>query len=263
MNTLLKSPGGKARIADWIIDHFPINYKVYCEPFFGSGAVYFHLAPIPFETINDISGDVVNLFRVCRDFPDELARVIALTPFSREEYMNCYEQTEEPIERARRTLVRFHQSFATAARSKNSWRNVQTSSGPCVTKAWNALPVIIGEVACRLKNTQIENIDALELIRRYDSPDTLLYLDPPYPLSIREKNMYRHEMTDEQHIELLELVKKSKSKIILSSYDNELYNTALQGWETDTKSTIAQFGLQRTEKLYMNFQPPLLALSMK
>lgn len=261
MNQLLKYPGGKARIAEWIISHFPLH-KVYCEPFFGSGAVFFQKAPTRIETINDINGDVVNLFRVCRDFPDELARVIALTPFAREEYMSCYERSDDPVEQARRTLVRFHQSFATAAKSKNSWRNVQKWSGPCVANEWSRVPEIIKGVAGRLKHAQIENIDALELIRRYDSPDTLLYLDPPYPLSLREKNLYHNEMTDDQHIELLELVKKSKSKIVLSSYDNELYNQALQGWETAEKKTIAQFGLNRTEKIYMNFQPPMLAVGM-
>ena len=85
MNTLLKYPGSKWRVADWIISHFP-EHKVYCEPFFGSGAVFFNKSSVYIETINDIDGDVVNLFRVCRERPEELARLIEMTPFARDEF---------------------------------------------------------------------------------------------------------------------------------------------------------------------------------
>ena len=105
MNAILKYPGGKWRIAQWIISHFP-PHKVYCEPFFGSGAVFFTKSPCRIETINDIDGDVVNLFRVCRDSPEELARVLELTPWSREEFLSCREKSADPVEQARRTVVR-------------------------------------------------------------------------------------------------------------------------------------------------------------
>lgn len=260
MKSILKYPGGKWRIADWIISHFP-PHKVYCEPFFGSGAVFFNKRHASIETINDVDGNVVNLFRVCREFPHELARAIELTPWSREEFIACCDlSVPDPIERARRTVVRFHQSFGTDNHSKRSWRNVQVSGGPRCSACWNDLPSAVSEICIRLKSAQIENIDALQLIERYNNPETLLYLDPPYPLNIREKNMYRYEMTDSGHEQLLRLILKSKSKIIISSYDNELYNDTLKGWFTSVKSTVAQMGLHRTEKIYMNFQPPLLTL---
>ncbi len=259
MNALLKYAGGKWRIAPWIISHFP-PHKVYCEPFFGSGAVFFTKSPCHIETINDIDGNIVNLFRVCRDFPEELARALDLTPWSRDEFMNCLEKADDPIEQARRTVVRFHQSYATCNHSKKSWRNVQKHNGPRCADVWNRLPEIVLNVCERLKQAQIENIDAIELIKRYNSTDTLLYLDPPYPLKLRDKNMYKYEMADEQHEELLRVVLKSKAKIVLSSYDNELYNETLKDWYTSEKQTIAQSGARRTEKIYMNFQPPLLSI---
>ena len=215
MKTLLKYPGGKWRIAEWIISHFPAH-KVYCEPFFGSGAVFFSKSADQIETINDVDGNIVNLFRVCREFPEELTRLLELTPWSREEYIACAElNVSDPIERARRTVVRYHQSFGTCNSSKCSWRNVQTAGGPRCATMWNYLPAAVEETCKRLKEAQIENIDALELIRRYDDPDTLLYLDPPYPLDIRKKNIYKHEMNDSQQEELLQLIIKSKSKIII------------------------------------------------
>lgn len=256
MTSLLKYPGAKWRIADWILSYFP-EHKVYCEPFFGSGALFLKKEPAYIETINDIDGNIVNLFRVCREYPEELAKAINLTPFSREEFQHCYLPSADPIEQARRTLVRYHQSFGTSNSSKNSWRNVQSYGGPRCATMWNHLPDIVVEVCERLKNAQIENIDAIQLIKRYNDENTLIYCDPPYLQNLRKRNMYAHEMKNEKHIELLEVLKASKSKIILSGYDNELYNAELKDWFTTEKETTAQMGLHRTEKLWMNFQPNL------
>lgn len=259
MNAILKYPGGKWRIADWIISYFP-EHKVYCEPFFGSGAVFFNKQPCYIETINDMNGDIVNLFKVCRDYPEELARAISLTPFARDEFISCNDPSDNLIEQARRTLVRYHQSFGTSNSSKNSWRNVQTYGGPRCATMWNCLPDVIVNYCKRLKEAQIENTDALTLIERYNDESTLIYLDPPYLQNLRKKNMYKCEMSDEQHIEMLKLIKKSKSKIILSGYDNELYNSELFNWVTSEKETTAQMGLHRTEKLWMNFELNLFHL---
>ncbi len=252
MQTLLKFPGSKWRIADWIISHFP-EHKIYCEPFFGSGAVFFNKTPVYSETINDIDGDIVNLFKICREYPEELATLINLTPFSRTEFINCNLRTDNPLEQARRTIVRYHQSFGTSNSSKSSWRNVQKYGGPRCATMWNYLPDAVITVAERLKNTQIECIDAIELIKRYNDENTLIYLDPPYLPDLRKKNIYKCEMDADKHIELLKTIKKSKSKIAISGYDNELYNELLVGWQTDQKDTIAQMGLPRTEKLWMNY----------
>lgn len=259
MKSVLKYPGAKWRIADWIISHFP-PHKVYLEPFFGSGACFFNKAPAYIETINDLDGDIVNLFKVCREHPQELAQLINFTPFARDEFQNCYERADNPIEQARRTLVRYHQSFGTSNSSKNSWRNVQTYGGPRCATMWNDLPEIIMEVCERLKSAQIENTDALTLISRYDDKDTLIYCDPPYLRELRKKNIYAVEMNDEKHIQLIRILKKSKSKIILSGYDNELYNQELRDWFTTEKQTTAQMGLHRTEKLWMNYNPGMMIL---
>lgn len=254
MNTLLKYPGSKWRISDWILSYMP-EHKVYCEPFFGSGAIFFNKKPSYIETINDIDNDIVNLFEICRTKPEELATLINLTPFSREEYIRCYERSDNKLEQARRTLVRYHQSFGTSNSRKRSWRNVQTSGGPRTATMWNYLPETVVEVCQRLKEAQIENTDALTLIARYNSSDTLLYLDPPYLQSLRKKNIYKNEMSEEQHIKMLQLIQRTKSKVILSGYDNDLYNDYLRDWCTAEKQTTIQLGLSRTEKLWMNFVP--------
>ena len=256
MKSLLKYPGSKWRISDWILSFFP-NHKVYLEPFFGSGALFFKKEPSYIETINDLDGNIVNLFRVCRDYPIELAKAINMTPFSREEFINCYIISDDPIEQARRTIVRYHQSFGTSNSSKNSWRNVQSYGGPRCATMWNDLPDVIIECCERLKSAQIENTDALTLIQRYDHSDVLIYCDPPYMQNLRKKNMYSIEMDDNQHVELLETIKQSKAKIVISGYDNDLYNRELKDWCTAEKKTIAQMGLHRIEKIWMNFEPSI------
>ena len=92
---VLKYAGAKWRLADWIIEHFP-QHEIYLEPFFGSGAVFFRKAPARLETINDIDGSVVNLFRVLREQPEQLAAMIELTPWARDEYYSSYEKTGDP-----------------------------------------------------------------------------------------------------------------------------------------------------------------------
>lgn len=257
MNAILKYPGGKWRIADWIINHFP-PHEVYLEPYFGSGAVFFTKAPANIETLNDLNGDIVNLFRICRERGEELARLIELTPFSREEYCACNEPSKDPLEQARRTLVRYWQSFGTSNSSKYSWKNSQTKNSPRCPIQFAQLPSVIARVMERLRDAQIENTEAVELIRRYNTPEVLIYCDPPYLLELRKKGMYKNEMTDAQHLELLKAIRASKAKICLSGYDNELYNDELRDWITDEKPTTAQMGLHRTEKLYMNYDPPML-----
>lgn len=260
MKPMLKYPGGKWRISDWIIEHFP-EHKVYLEPYFGSGAVFFKKDPAYIETINDIDGNIVNLFRVCREHPEELAVAINLTPFSREEFADCHEiEVEDPIERARRTVVRYHQSFGTSNSSKNSWRNVQTYGGPRCATMWNYLPDIVISSCERLKNAQIECTDAIKLIERYSNSNTLIYCDPPYMQELRKKNIYRYEMSTDDHVELLATLLRSKSKVIISGYDNDLYNDLLKDWHTDVKATTAQMGLHRVEKLWMNFMPERLVV---
>lgn len=108
MAAILKYPGSKWRMASWVIDHFPNNYQsmTYLEPFFGSGSIFFNKERSRIETINDIDSNVFNLFTVVRDHPQELADAIKKTPWSREEYLQSYNDAEDCVEKARRFLVR-------------------------------------------------------------------------------------------------------------------------------------------------------------
>ncbi len=101
IKSVVKYPGAKWRIADWIIERMPEHHS-YIEPYFGSGAVFFRKAASSIETINDLDDDVVNLFRVIRDNPDPLIQAVTYTPYARQEYENAFHlDADDPIEKAR------------------------------------------------------------------------------------------------------------------------------------------------------------------
>lgn len=118
VRAVLKYPGSKWRLADWIVSLMP-PHKSYLEPFFGSGAVFFKKPPSRIETINDLDGEIVNLFRCIRERSEKLARAVALTPYSREEYELAWRHRRTPstvdnVERARLTLVRYWQTHGSS-----------------------------------------------------------------------------------------------------------------------------------------------------
>ncbi len=255
MKTVLKYPGAKNRIADWICGYIPLH-EVYVEPYFGSGAVFFNKNPSRIETINDLDKNVVNYFRVIREHPEELAYQLSMTPFSRDEYYAACEidRMDSDIERARKFAVRCWQGFGCSNLYRNGFRSSQQSHSPHTTKEWRSIPERILAATERLKNAQIENLPAVEIIKRYDTPDVFMYIDPPYLHGTRKNYLYRHEMKDEEHLQLLEILREHPGKILLSGYDNRMYNEILAGWNKVSKKTQAEAGIQRIETLWMNYE---------
>lgn len=253
MKPILRYPGSKWNIAEWIISQMPAH-TTYLEPYFGSGAVFFNKPPAKIETINDLNGRVVNLFRVIREHPDELTRLVYFTPWARDEYVVSDEETEDPIENARRFLIRAWMAFGAKIDSKATWS--QTIQGHSRSNArvreWQRLPDVILVAAERLKKVQIENRPATELIRQYKHPSVLIYCDPPYPLGTRTRRLYPDEMTDEDHLELLDLLDEHPGPVLLSTYENEMYNERLRGWTKKTRKATAEKGRTREEVLWLN-----------
>lgn len=252
IESILRWPGAKWRVADWIINQFP-RHDVYVEPFFGSGAVFFTKNPSGTETINDVDNSVVNLFRVVRDSADDLAKAIEMTPYSRAEYRSCYENKGDEVEQARRFLVRTWQAFGGKTYSAAaSWAHDRTNT-VFRPKYWCKLPERILNTVERLKMAQVENMDALELIGMYNRPGTLLYVDPPYLKSTRTQLHYECEFAKpEQHKALLELCRRHKGYCIISSYENDLYNDMLDGWEKRSMRTQTNCAGTAVETIYLN-----------
>lgn len=254
ISPILKYPGAKWSISEWIISKFPIGYEkmTYLEPYAGSLAVYFNKKPSRLETINDMDKDIPNLFKVIRSRKNELAEQIYYTPWSRSEYYESYERTGDELEDARRFLVRCWQAHATKTNARTGWRHSTTKDGPCMPRQWSNVPERIDMVADRLKNAQIENMPDVELIKKYNNKDVLIYADPPYLLSTRSSRLYKHEMTEEQHVELLSALIEHTGPAILSGYDNDLYNNILTDWKKEVIKASTEKGGSKIEVLWIN-----------
>ena len=257
MRSVLSYPGSKKRIASWIIKHMPPHHS-YLEPYFGCGAVLFAKQPAPIETVNDLDGEVVNFFRVIRDpeSREKLQEWIAYTPYARQVYDDVFlREPEDEVERAACFAVKSMQSHGFRMTGDCGWKkDVCGREKAYAIKYWNELPESIAEMAARLKQVQIENCPALELIKAFDHENVLMYLDPPYVWSTRTgRKQYRHEMSDQDHIELLEMITRSKAKVMISGYDCELYDFYLGNWKKVQVAARAQDNRRRVETLWMNY----------
>ena len=134
--------------------------------------------------------------------------------------------------------------------------DVQGRERAYALRDWNQFPERIIEAAARLKEVQIECRSALDVIKRFDFENVLIYADPPYLLETRYGKQYRIEMSEKDHIELLETLMGSKAKVILSGYESSLYDKMLDGWQKEYIDSITQNPKKkRSEVIYMNFAP--------
>lgn len=257
MKAIAKYPGSKWSLANWIISFFPGHHS-YLEPFFGSGAVLFNKPRSNIETVNDIDGQVINLFEWIRKDPERLAHEIYWTPYARQAYEDAFaEIPEDSLGRAVNFYIRLNMGhgFRTTG-EKVGWKNdVQGRERSYASKDWCDLPEKIMQAAERLRGTQIENRPAEDLILRFNFENVLIYCDPPYLLDTRHGKQYRYEMDDKEHNKLLDILLEHKGKVLLSGYDNDLYNDRLRGWHREETTCYSQVCSKKKEVLWMNFEP--------
>lgn len=258
MKAIMKYPGSKWSIADWIISHFPEHHS-YVEPFFGSGAVLFNKQRSHIETVNDLDGNVVNLFEWIRKDPEKLAHEIYYTPYSRQVYEEAFaEVPADSFERAVNFYIRLNMGhgFRTTG-EKVGWKNdVQGRERAYAATGWCSLPEKILQAAERLRGVQIENMPAVELIKKFNYKNVLIYMDPPYMPGVRHGRQYRYEMhTEESHAELLDTAKRHKGPVLISGYDTELYRDMLKDWHREETTCYSQVCSKKKEVLWMNFEP--------
>lgn len=261
---VLRWHGGKWILAPWIITHFP-RHRVYVEPFGGAWSVGFRKARAEAEVWNDLDGELVNLFTVMRD-PVTAAALVAglrLTPFARDEFLSAYQAAEEPVERARRLVVRSfmgHGSDGASGQYRTGFRANSNRSGSTPATDWVTLPDSLEQAVARLRGVVIENRPALQVMRTHDHRDTLHFVDPPYLHATRARanrrtdngGVYRHELSNDDHAELLELLCSLDGMVVLSGYPSEIYDAALGGWHRIERAALADGALPRTEVLWIN-----------
>ena len=255
--------GGKYSHLEWLLPLLPESHH-YCEPFAGSAAVLLNRKPSPVETYNDMDGEVVNFFRVLRDQEPELQRVIALTPFAREEFHHAIAGAGRPasnLERARQFYVLARQTRTGLAQSATlgRWANCKDTSRAGmsgVVSRWLGGIEGLPDIATRLLRVQIENRPALDVIRLYDSPGPLFYCDPPYLHDTRgDSSAYGYEMVDSEHVELAVALTRCKGKVAISGYRNDLMDRLFKNWKRFDAPGKQAHSIKklRFECLWMNY----------
>jgi DNA adenine methylase len=168
--------------------------------------------------------------------------------------------TECPVERARRYFVRSWQSFGGPSLVKTGWKRQKALwvRNPRIhqIREWSNAVRNLAVVARRFMQVQIEHDDALKVIARYDSPETLFYCDPPYPDTTRSENWgrraYTHEFSQQDHVHLANALKLVKGMALVSTYPNELYRELFEGWAVLETTCQTMNKTVATECLYLS-----------
>lgn len=262
----LRYLGGKWRLAPRILRAFP-PHRVYVEPFAGAASILLQKPRAYAEVYNDLDGEVVNLFRVLRDpsLSADLVRAIQLTPFARTEFDEAYQVATDPVERARRLVVRSfmgHGNIAYRIDRTTGFRRDANRSGTTPAHDWANLPPPLAITAERMRGVVVENRPAAEVIEQFDKPDTLFYVDPPYVHATRSEKRtrlapstgYVHELSNDEHGALLDQLCGLKGMVVLSGYAHPVYDghTGLAGWHRAELETHADGARPRTEVLWIN-----------
>lgn len=274
---ILRYHGGKWKLADWFISHFP-PHRTYVEPFGGAASVLMRKSRTYAEVYNDLDSEVVNVFRVMRDreSAEQLADALRMTPFAREEFEAAYMPPDDAtaVERARLTIVKAFMGFGSAAihdtfpagmrtaasewRPPTGFRSSSSRSGSTPARDWSRYPAVIPAFCERLQGVVIECRPATHVIAHHDSPATLFYVDPPYLGELRNRNraegkVYTHDMTTEdEHRELAEVLRGVSGHVVISGYPSELYDELYSGWTRLERGAFADGASPRREVLWIS-----------
>lgn len=267
--------GGKNRpnMRNFILSKFPLNYRDlhYVETNFGSGGIFFGKEPSCLESINDIDGNVVNFLRVLREDRKSLIDALMLTPWAKAEFELAKtslaagsDKQLTPVERARLFYVLVRQGFNSATKGGSQTWKFSVSPGidsPKCPRQWKTAVNQLSLAADRLMDAQIDCMDALDIIKKYDSADTLFYIDPPYIHGTRSKtslDAYANEACNDWHERLVSVLLGIKGKAVLSGYAHEIYSQleyeGFKRFDQDFYASSNRSRVKRTESLWLNFE---------
>lgn len=238
-------------------------HTTYVEPFGGGMSVLLRKSFCGAEVYNDLDDEVVAFFRVLRD-PVQGARLVELlrlTPYARQELAAAYEPSEDPVEEARRLVVRSFMGFGSDGVTRTHHTGFRSSSRRSTRSTpaidWTNLADAYPALTKRLQGVVIECRSAFDLIPQHDGPDVLFYVDPPYVTGTRTRvckgRGYRHELIDDDHVRLIELLRGVEGMVMLSGYACPLYEQRLGDWYRVDRAALADGAQPRTETLWANF----------
>lgn len=259
--------GGKKRIRHWLYENFPKNYTElsYIEPCIAAGSVFLGKKPSRYEVISDINPRQIDLWECTqgKDTLKELMKRLRRVKYSERTFLKHLKQNldaggYEKIDRAVSHFIRQQMSrsgrgdaFAFSERERGGQPGDINAFESCVEQ----LPAIHE----RLQGTHIFCADAELMIRTWATPDTFIYLDPPYVKDTRvSTDVYDFEMPDEKHEAIADALWRSGAKFMVSGYESELYKKIFPGCRLIKKTVANNSGESKTKKkrvecLWMNY----------
>jgi len=219
IRSVIKCPGNKNIIKNWILKHFPEDYTnmTYCEPFVGGGSVYLNKLPSKEEVISDINYEVLCIYKALRDEPTEIIGRLKRVKHSEKTFKRAKSKSiNDYIDLAVNELV-------LRKMSSHEHKQVFTQEYD-----WNKFIKELGFAANRVKHTHILCENALKIIQVWDGPNTFMYIDPP---RIEETtDLANNAMSVDEHIQLAETINSAKSFIVISGYPSTLFNRLYKDW---------------------------------
>ena len=262
----LKTHGGKYYLSNWIIENFPEGYEdlTYCEPFCAGASVFLNKNESKEEVISDTDDGVISVFKSLRDAPKEFIARIKRTRYTERAFKMAQNRSEKEFEDYVDQGVNeyvLRRMSRGGLKKAFAWSTRKRGGQPGDLNAWETMFEQLPLIAERAKNAVILNRNFIDVFKVWDEEDTLFYLDPPYLHSTRTEGsteLYEHEMSAEEHLDLLHLINNARGKIILSGYSSPLYNRNLKNWKVKRKnvanhSSQSKSKKRRVECLWMNY----------
>lgn len=259
-----KCHGGKAYLKNWIIENLPPGYEgmTYIEPFAGAASVLFNKEPSKEEVLSDLHPGIIEIFKAIRDQPNELLKKLKRVPYSREAFNKALKKSTLPfatkLDHALNEYILRRMSRG-GMKKDFAWSDRLRGGQPGDVNAWETAVEQIPDLSARLQDVYIFCKPGLDVIRTFNTENTVAYVDPPYLQTTRySKNIYDYEMNDDQHKKLCEVLVGFKGKVIISGYDSEMYNTYFAEWTKVTRQIVnhssqAKNKEYKTEILWKNF----------
>lgn len=255
----IKVHGGKYYLANWIESNFPTDYDkmTYVEPYCGGANVLLNKQRSKIEVINDIDLSLVDIYRALRDEPKDFIRRLNLCKYCEETFEKSLKKAATPQEDyldGAITEFILRRMSRGGLKKAFAWSNRLRGGQPGDVNAWETALASLPGLSERLNGVFIFNKNAVEIIQAFNTPDTLLYCDPPYLLETKvSKKVYSSELSTNDHIDLAYLLNNFKGKVVLSGYASPLYNRLYKNWTIQKRKISKAKKDQKTEIIWMNY----------
>lgn len=247
---ILRRLGNKSAIAKEIQKHFP-PHKIYIEPFFGAGGMFFNKPKAKYNIVNDLDSDVFNLFMVVMNQKDELEKAFYQMPIH-SDLLNYWKQNQEndPIKKALRFL--FLASFTYLSKG-------DTIQASFVDNSKNILYENISKTNEFLFGVTFLNFDfrkffkAIKTRSDIELENGFIYADPPYVLT---DDNYSHSFTEQDSNDLFDCLQETRCKFAMSEFDNPfiLQQAKERNFNVITIGERQNLKNRRTEILVTNYK---------